>query len=1236
MARYLLLFFSLLLFSATVSAQTSLQGKVTEEESGEPVLFGNVAIYKNRVLITGVETDLDGNYSFSNIDPGTYDVEVSYVGFQPQRITDVKVFAGKANKLDVQMSSGGGINLEEVVVIEYKVPLIEQDNTTSGKTITSDEIKNLPTRNINALAATTAGLASADEGGAITIRGSRSNATDYYVDGIRVQGNLIPESEIDQLQVITGGIEAQYGDVTGGIISITTKGPSSKFSGGVEAETSQYLDAFGQSLIGFNLSGPILKKANGESLLGFRLAGRFTHQEDDDPPAIDVYQINDTKLAELEANPILDVGGNPVVAADYLLNSDVNVLDARPNEAFTRYDLTAKIDARLSDAIDITLTGAYADSENQFTPTIGGNSWRVLNSHNNPFAYNTTYRGNFRFRHRLGGSTAGLTDEEKAARSSLIQNASYTLQGGYEKTESSVEDPRHGDNFFKYGHVGNFDIEWVPTFVIEFDPDIGQLYARHTDYRQVLRRYEASTSNPVLANYNNAMTGLTPGEGVNSQIGDFIITNDPTALGSVLTREQFFAPNGTISGVFNNAWGFHANVGSVYNTYQQSQGDVYTFSANTSFDLVPGGSDKGRHSVQLGIWYEQRISRSYRVSPRSLWNVARQQANDHIQGIIDGADTLGFVTVPGIELPAALLEVSINEESDNQFFREIRNALGISDLSQYVNVDGLSPDQLSLSMFSAKELNDQQLLDYWGNDYLGNAFDGTFEDFFTTRDPITGVRTFPVAPNRPIYGAAYIQDKFTFKDIIFRLGVRVDRYDANTKVLKDPYSLYEITGAAEYFADPDVMESRPGNIGDDFKVYLDDSQTRVAGFRDGDQWYFANGTPTNSPTLIFPSGLVFPKYKSPRAEEAANYIKAPDFDVNASFEDYEVQVNVMPRLAFSFPISTEANFFAHYDILVQRPPSGTLATPRDFFYFTDIAYGSNNPLSNPNLKPERTIDYEVGFQQKLSNTSALKISAYYKEMRDMIQQRTFFPVPIVNQYTTFDNIDFGTTKGFSFTYDLRRTGNVSLNAVYTLQFADGTGSDANSQRGLTSRGNIRTLFPLNFDERHRIVATLDYRYGAGKRYTGPRLFGSDFLSNFGVNFQTIAVSGRPYTASIVPTELGGQGNEGAINGARKPWTFTFNARIDKNFTIAKNFGLNVYVRVSNLLDRRNVINLYSASGSPEDSGFLNSSNGKDALRNIENSIREVDAYLASYQWRLANPNNYSLPRRIYLGAIFDF
>ncbi len=548
-------------------------------------------------------------------------------------------------------------------------------------------------------------------------------------------------------------------------------------------------------------------------------------------------------------------------------------------------------------------------------------------------------------------------------------------------------------------------------------------------------------------------------------------------------------------------------------------------------------------------------------------------------------------------------------------------------------MDGLSPDLLSLDLFSAKELNDQQIINYFGYDYLGNPFNGTFDEFFTATDA-DGIRTFPVAPNRPVYTAAYIQDKFTFKDIIFRLGVRVDRYDANTRVLKDNYSLYEIMNANDFHTMNG--DDRPGNIGDDFKVYVNDVGTSVTAYRNGDDWFAANGTPVNNPATLFSGGLVFPKYADERVERDQNFIKSRDFDPNVSFRDYEVQVNIMPRLAFSFPISTEANFFAHYDILVQRPPSNTLATPRDYFYFTDISYGPNNPINNPNLRPERTIDYEVGFRQRVSNSSAIKIAAYYKELRDMIQIRTFFPVPNVIQYTTYDNQDFATVKGFTFEYDLRRTGNVSLLANYTLQFADGTGSDANSQRGLTSRGNLRTLFPVNYDERHRFNVIMDYRYGSGRLYNGPRVFGSDIFANAGFNLQGVMVSGRPYTAAQTPTELGGVGTIGSINGARKPWNFTLNIRVDKNFTINNKLGMNVYCRVSNLLDRRNVLNVYPVTGSATDDGFLASSFGDQQIRNIQNSVRELDAYLASYQWALLNPNLFSLPRRIFLGAIMDF
>jgi outer membrane receptor protein involved in Fe transport len=386
-------------------------------------------------------------------------------------------------------------------------------------------------------------------------------------------------------------------------------------------------------------------------------------------------------------------------------------------------------------------------------------------------------------------------------------------------------------------------------------------------------------------------------------------------------------------------------------------------------------------------------------------------------------------------------------------------------------------------------------------------------------------------------------------------------------------------------------------------------------------------------------GRVNPVFVDPRARGNNNYIRELDYDVNASFEDYEVQVNVMPRLAFSFPISDAANFFAHYDVLVQRPPSNTIATPLQFFNFPDRTYTAGNPLNNPNLRPEKTVDYEVGFQQKLSNSSALKISAYYKEMRDMIQLRTFQFVAgnSAGEYTTYDNQDFGTVKGFSFQYDLRRTGNFSLQANYTLQFADGTGSDPNSQAGLTNQGNnLRDLAPLNFDERHRIVATADYRFASGRRYNGPRIGGLDILSNFGVNLPGMFVSGRPYTPRRDAFELTGRIIDGTINSARLPANITVNLRVDKQFRITDKMGLNIYIRVQNLLDRRNVLNVYTATGSPTDDGFLITPDGQRRIQEVQNSARQLEAYLASYRWARINPDFFTLPRRVYLGAIFNF
>ena len=80
MKKHIIFSIFCMFLSTIILGQTQLQGKVTDGTSGESVLFGTVALYKSGVLLTGTETDLDGNYFFSDLDPGTYDVEVTYVG----------------------------------------------------------------------------------------------------------------------------------------------------------------------------------------------------------------------------------------------------------------------------------------------------------------------------------------------------------------------------------------------------------------------------------------------------------------------------------------------------------------------------------------------------------------------------------------------------------------------------------------------------------------------------------------------------------------------------------------------------------------------------------------------------------------------------------------------------------------------------------------------------------------------------------------------------------------------------------------------------------------------------------------------------------------------------------------------------------------------------------------------------------------------------------------------------
>jgi hypothetical protein len=298
MLRKLLTVIALLGITNYSIAQTqsgTLKGTITEHETRLTVPMANVVLELNGAVIAGAVADFDGKYTIKPIDPGRYTVKVSFIGFATKEISDVLVTSNKITFVNSALKSESSV-IGEVELVEYVVPLIDPDK--SGTTKTKEEITALPTRNVQSVAAQTAGIYQSDEGGDLNVRGSRSDATFYYIDGVKVRAsNKLPQASIEQMTVITGGLPASYGDATGGVISITTRGPSNEFFGGVEVVSSGVipflsnfsqskemfegltdklmLDPYGYNLVGFNLSGPLMRGEDGNSTLGFFVSGEY-------------------------------------------------------------------------------------------------------------------------------------------------------------------------------------------------------------------------------------------------------------------------------------------------------------------------------------------------------------------------------------------------------------------------------------------------------------------------------------------------------------------------------------------------------------------------------------------------------------------------------------------------------------------------------------------------------------------------------------------------------------------------------------------------------------------------------------------------------------------------------------------------------------------------------------------------------------------------------------------------
>ncbi|HIB58749.1 MAG TPA: TonB-dependent receptor [Candidatus Marinimicrobia bacterium] len=279
--------FSLMLFLPLMllgQQDASIQGTVRDFKTGNPLPGVNVII---KGTYYGAATGSDGNYLITSISPGSYDIEISMVGYKILLKTGVKVEAGAAVTENFDLEQTVLMLGEEVVVIGKK-PLFDVDETATLTRISSDDIQNKIVNSVEDILSEQIGVTTVDN--EIHIRGGRIDESLFIIDGLSIKdplsgygGNLFINAEsIDNLEIITGGYNAEYGQAMSGVINIRLKEGRDKYEGSFKYASDNWgfsqdsYSHYNTDHLEFNLGGPstlfeLLPKA-----LGFDLPGKFS------------------------------------------------------------------------------------------------------------------------------------------------------------------------------------------------------------------------------------------------------------------------------------------------------------------------------------------------------------------------------------------------------------------------------------------------------------------------------------------------------------------------------------------------------------------------------------------------------------------------------------------------------------------------------------------------------------------------------------------------------------------------------------------------------------------------------------------------------------------------------------------------------------------------------------------------------------------------------------------------
>jgi outer membrane receptor protein involved in Fe transport len=333
-------------------------------------------------------------------------------------------------------------------------------------------------------------------------------------------------------------------------------------------------------------------------------------------------------------------------------------------------------------------------------------------------------------------------------------------------------------------------------------------------------------------------------------------------------------------------------------------------------------------------------------------------------------------------------------------------------------------------------------------------------------------------------------------------------------------------------------------------------------------------------------------------------------DESTVFEDSKPTWQFSPRLGIAFPISETGALHFSYGHFFQIPNFNLLY--QNPFFRLGSGSGLIGLLGNANLKPQKTINGELGYKQELSSTSAIEITAFFRDIRNLAGTAT--DATVVDgtsvRYGIIQNSDFGFIKGVVLTLDQGFSNGLFFTADYTFQIAKGNASDpAQAYNAAAAKTELeKRIVPLDWDQLHTMNLTANYRSQSGLG------FGAIFTAG----------SGFPYTPDYTLRTGSTPPSVNPLNSQRKPPKYNLDLNITQNISLGDNQRLQVYAKIDNVLDTGNEQGVYSDTGSAEYSLYRN-----EALKTFRGDM----SYLNE---NFTRPDFYNEPRRVVFGVRYNF